>query len=163
MVRYQNKVSKYLIHSALQTQTDNFANSKDPDETAGNKQSHQDLHCLPFCFCFLLNLLSIRMDISKFKEGTVYFRTSGVKGLKLICYDLLWAKKLMIVPLNPASDAISLNGDSNGSSSSGLYSPGTSPADRRLLISSRNTGSTNWWSSSNKTTCSPSIPACCIT
>ena len=28
--------------------TDTFANSADPDETALNKPSHQDLHCLQF-------------------------------------------------------------------------------------------------------------------
>ena len=30
----------------------NFANSVDPDETAHNKLSHQDLQCLPFFFDF---------------------------------------------------------------------------------------------------------------
>ena len=30
--------------------TDTFANSADPDETAHNEPSHQDLHCLPFCY-----------------------------------------------------------------------------------------------------------------
>ena len=29
---------------------DALANSADPDEMAHNKPSHQDLHCLPFCF-----------------------------------------------------------------------------------------------------------------
>lgn len=77
--------------------------------------------------------------------------------------NLLEAKKLMRVPLNPASEAMSLRGESRGSSSSGEYSPGTSPEDRRLLIISRNWGSTNWWSSRRSTTCSPSIPASCIT
>jgi len=69
----------------------------------------------------------------------------------------------MSVPLKPASDAISRSGARMGSISSGEYRPGTSPADRRLLTSSRNVGSTNWWSSSSRTTWSPSIPACCIT
>ena len=56
----------YLTFSALQTQTLFyfffilfyfilfiylfFANSVDPDETAHNEPSHQDLHCLPFLF-----------------------------------------------------------------------------------------------------------------
>ena len=31
--------------SSLQTNTDTFANSTDPDEMARNKPSHQDLHC----------------------------------------------------------------------------------------------------------------------
>ena len=30
-----------------------FANSVDPDETALNEPSHQDLHCLPFCYYLL--------------------------------------------------------------------------------------------------------------
>ena len=30
-----------------------FANSIDPDEMAHNEPSHQDLHCLPFCFDFM--------------------------------------------------------------------------------------------------------------
>ena len=29
-----------------------FANSVDSDETAQNEPSHQDLHCLLFCFHF---------------------------------------------------------------------------------------------------------------
>ena len=29
-----------------------FANSVDPDEMAHNVQSHQKLHCLPFCYDF---------------------------------------------------------------------------------------------------------------
>ena len=29
---------------------DTCANCVDPDETANNEQSHQALHCLPFCF-----------------------------------------------------------------------------------------------------------------
>ena len=53
-IRYSSKfsfcnilvISDYTL-SALQTKTDNFANSVDPDETAHNEPSHQDLHCLP--------------------------------------------------------------------------------------------------------------------
>ena len=36
-----------LTLSSLQTSTDTFANSADPDETAHKEPSHQDLHCLP--------------------------------------------------------------------------------------------------------------------
>ena len=36
-----------LTLSACQTKTDTCANSIDPDETARNEPSHQDLHCLP--------------------------------------------------------------------------------------------------------------------
>ena len=39
------------------TNTDNFAKGADPDETAGNKMSHQDLHCLSFCYWFLTETL----------------------------------------------------------------------------------------------------------
>ena len=38
--------------SSLQTRTDTFANSLDPNETARNEPSHPDLHSLPFCFGF---------------------------------------------------------------------------------------------------------------
>ena len=34
--------------SSVQTNTDTFTNSVDPDEMAHNKLSHQDLHCLSF-------------------------------------------------------------------------------------------------------------------
>ena len=37
-----------LTLSLLQTKTDSFANSADPDEMARNEPSHLDLHCLPF-------------------------------------------------------------------------------------------------------------------
>ena len=35
--------------ATLQTETD----SVDPNEMAHNEPSHQNLHCLPFCHCFL--------------------------------------------------------------------------------------------------------------
>ena len=41
-----------LTLSALLTKTI-LANSVDPDETAHNEPSHQDLHCLAFCFDFV--------------------------------------------------------------------------------------------------------------
>ena len=40
----------FLTLPALQTQTDTFANSVDPDEMSQNVLSHQDLHCLLFYF-----------------------------------------------------------------------------------------------------------------
>ena len=43
-------VNPLLALSAWQTKTDSFAKSVDPDETAHNEPSHQDLCCLPFCF-----------------------------------------------------------------------------------------------------------------
>ena len=39
-----------LSTSALQTNTDAFANSEDPDEKARNEPSHLDLHRFPFCY-----------------------------------------------------------------------------------------------------------------
>ena len=46
----QLTMSSGLRLSSLQTNTDTFANSADPDETAHNETSHQDLYCLPFCY-----------------------------------------------------------------------------------------------------------------
>ena len=49
-------ISKFwegLTYSSLQTNTDTFANSADPDEMAYNELSHWDLHCFPFCYLFL--------------------------------------------------------------------------------------------------------------
>ena len=39
-----------LTLSSLQTNTDAFANSADPDKIAHNEPSHQELHCLPVCY-----------------------------------------------------------------------------------------------------------------
>ena len=36
------------LYSALHTETSVFANRVDPDETAHNEPSHQNLHCLQF-------------------------------------------------------------------------------------------------------------------
>ena len=41
---------EYLTIVALQNKPDICLNSEDPDETALNEPSHQDIHCLPFCF-----------------------------------------------------------------------------------------------------------------
>ena len=45
-----------------------------------------------------------------------------------------WAKKEIRLPLKPSLEAFSRRGAKNGSSSSGEYSPGISPEDKRLLI-----------------------------
>ena len=45
---WKNTVS--LTLSSLQTSTDMFANSVDPDEMACYKPSHLALHCLPFSY-----------------------------------------------------------------------------------------------------------------
>ena len=42
--------ARILTLSFLQANTDTFANSVDPDETAHNEPSHQDLHCLLFYY-----------------------------------------------------------------------------------------------------------------
>ena len=38
---------------SLQSSTNTFANSADPDKTAHNEPSHQDLHCLLFWIYYL--------------------------------------------------------------------------------------------------------------
>ena len=48
--KWEHFVTWNLTLSALQTNTDTFANSADPDETARIEPSHQDLHCLPFSY-----------------------------------------------------------------------------------------------------------------
>ena len=45
-------LSIWLTLSASQTKPDTSSNSIDPDETAHNESSHQDLHCLQFWFDF---------------------------------------------------------------------------------------------------------------
>ena len=55
-----------LTLSAWQTKTDTCANGVDPDETAHNELSHQDLHCLLFLFYIRLKPLFASVDMSKF-------------------------------------------------------------------------------------------------
>ena len=43
-------IYKLVSLSTLQTNTDPYVNSVDPDETARYEPSHQDLHCVPFWF-----------------------------------------------------------------------------------------------------------------
>ena len=66
--------------SSQHTSTDTFANSAHRDETAHNEPSHQDLHCLPCSYYFLTKTPVCNNDVSKFRDGKVYFRRSGVKG-----------------------------------------------------------------------------------
>ena len=47
-----------------------------------NELFHQDLHCLPFCFCLRLKPLFVSADMSKLKDWRVQFRNSGLKGSK---------------------------------------------------------------------------------
>ena len=70
-----------LTPSSLQTNVHIFKNSADPDETARNKPSHQDLQCLPICYWFLTKSLIATMDVTKFGDGRVHLINSGVKGL----------------------------------------------------------------------------------
>ena len=63
-----------LTLSSLQTITNTFANSADQDEMACNELSHQDLHCLPFWYWFLLKPLFASMDMSKFRVGRFHFQ-----------------------------------------------------------------------------------------
>ena len=64
---------------ALQTKIDTCANSVDPDETAHNEPSHQDLHCLPLSIGFWLATLFAIMDLSSFNDGNVHFINLGWK------------------------------------------------------------------------------------
>ena len=54
-VRAFIQIVSMLTLSAQQTKTDTRAISADPDKTARDEPSHQDLHCLPFCFRFSRN------------------------------------------------------------------------------------------------------------
>ena len=85
----------WLTLSAQQTKTDTCANSVDPDETARNGPSHQDLHYLPFGFFdYTLKPLFEAVDMSKFKDGRVHYRNSGMKGLTL---DILSMNELTMI------------------------------------------------------------------
>ena len=44
------KSNNDMPDQALETKTYALTNSVDPDETARNEPSHQDLHCLLFCY-----------------------------------------------------------------------------------------------------------------
>ena len=72
-----------LTLSALKPKTDTFANSVDQDETAQHEPSLLDLHCLPFCSWFTTVTRLAAVDVSKYRDGSVYFRNSGLKGLTL--------------------------------------------------------------------------------
>ena len=103
-----NSSPHILTLSYLQTNTDTFANSADPDETARKRAVSSGSTLLPFCFffffcfffvlfcffffCFVfyyyyyfiyfrLNSLLASVDKSKFKNGRVHFRKSVMKRL----------------------------------------------------------------------------------
>ena len=91
-VHFKNKTLNLTL-SALQTNTSTFANSVDPDEMAHYEPSHQDLHCLPFCFILWLISLVATMNVSKFKNGRVHFRNLGVKGLNFFFSEIMDLQK----------------------------------------------------------------------
>ena len=73
----------YITLLAQQTKTCTFANRIDPDEMAHNEPSHLDLHCLPFCSCFIFPIPCFAiMDMPKLKMEESTSETQGVKGLK---------------------------------------------------------------------------------
>ena len=61
-------MKEFLTLSAQQASTDAYANSVDPDEMAHNEPSHQDLHCLPFCF-------SVYIEMPIFNNGPVQIQS----------------------------------------------------------------------------------------
>ena len=74
----------------MQTKTDICANSIDPDETAHNEPSHQDLHFLSFCFSFLTEThicTSAHVQIQGWKSPLQKLRDERVK------------RKLDLIPL----------------------------------------------------------------
>ena len=54
--------------SSIQTKTYTIANSVDPDETARDEPSHQDLHCLSFEFGILNATVICTDDMAKIKD-----------------------------------------------------------------------------------------------
>ena len=62
-----------LTLTSLQTCTDTFANSADPDKTARYEPSHQDQHCLPFCFFFFFFLFFFYLFLFLFSCCCFFF------------------------------------------------------------------------------------------
>ena len=58
-------------------------NCVDPDEMACQEPSHQDLHCLPFCFDFKQKPHFASVDLSKSRMGESV-RNSGMKGVRAV-------------------------------------------------------------------------------
>ena len=74
-----------LICYLLQTNTDTFANSADPDETVSNEPSHQDLHCLPFCLWFLTKTPIVKNGLDQIRRWKSPFnKLKGLNKLLLI-------------------------------------------------------------------------------
>ena len=66
--------------SARKTKTDTFENSVDPDETAHNEPSHQDLQCLPFCSWFTTVIVLATIDLLKYWDEKSIPETQGWMG-----------------------------------------------------------------------------------
>ena len=50
-------------------------------DTFANSVDHQDQNYLPFCSWFTTVTLLAVMDVSKFRDGTFFFKNSGLKVL----------------------------------------------------------------------------------
>ena len=96
------RIDKLRVIMSLQINTDTFADSADPDDTA------QDLHCLPFYYWFKTETVFATLDVSEFRDVRVHIRNSGVKKLighlkNLIGLTprIIWSIRA-IVPVNSA-------------------------------------------------------------
>ena len=85
--------------TAWQTNTYTFVNSVDPDETARNEPSHQELHCLPLYFGFWLAPPFATVDMSKFKACRENFRSVAerVNYFRQVCMNILHKRNIQCV------------------------------------------------------------------
>ena len=75
-----------------------LANSVKPVGTAHNETSHQNLHCLPSLFLILTETLFGTIVLTRFTDGIVQFRNSGMKMLTSEnCYYIKYIENLMNV------------------------------------------------------------------
>ena len=77
---FAENIVPWLNPSSLQTNTDTFANSVDPDETARRSRLIW-IFIVCHSVIFFTKPLFATMDVSKFRDGYANFRKSGVKGL----------------------------------------------------------------------------------
>ena len=87
-MHFPRHLFQYDNLSSLQINTDTIANCADPDDTACNKPSYQNLHCLPFCYWIFDWNPFLQLDVSKFRDGKVHVRNSGVKVLNICERDV---------------------------------------------------------------------------
>ena len=71
--------------SDFQTKPNTCANSVDPDETARNKPSHQDLYAL-----FLTDIAIAAVDMSEFNDGKVHFVNRVERANDFILFSFLY-------------------------------------------------------------------------